>query len=499
MNRALMMVSALLIGCSDFALNQSEYDSMTGAEDSGAPTELDFSGVRLRIDVLPTVSVGETLDAQSFWLDEQPGWQGMALALQSTVEITGSVSGFSANPYGIQVPGASDVPVLGEVTIYQPDTIVSSTVQTDESGSFRISLPAGDGYRIAALPTEPPELPFYIESDIPVSDNADLGEISLGYGDPIYGTVRNSDDEAIDCTVRLIDAETGIEGIATQTDASGFYMLRAEPGDYIVQIEPTTGSTLPTIQQPVSFEEGTGGANVDISVGEINPVLVRGIPRSASGQTMRDAVVRLTSNALSQSAGTMVVETETNQSGEFLVYALPGEWTLEIIPPAEIDDLTAPLEEAIKLGTSDMSLGTIQLFEQVQLKRQVVTADGYPAAGVLVTFIEQGFNHATYTAYTDDEGSLDITVPDVPLDVRLSPTQSGTSAVTRRELLNPAGPAVDDEGTWWLSTGALISGAVSRPTDNTGLSVIEVYDDSGVFYGSTLTDGDGEFSFRISP
>lgn len=495
MTRLVMMLTALLAGCSDMALNEISGDSAF-ADDSDDLSEGTFDGIRLRIDVLPTVAIGEDLDPQSFWLDEQPSWQGMSLDLQPTVEITGSVTGFSANPYGVQVPGADDVPVLGEVTVYQPDTIVSSTVQTNDAGRFSIRLPAGVGYHVAALPTEPPDLPFYLEGDINISGDSDLGEISLGYGDPIFGNITNRDGEAIDCTVRLIDAATGIQGGATQTDSSGFYMLRAEPGEYIVQLEAATGSTLPTIQEAVGFEEGSGGARVDIDVGEISPVLVSGIPRSASGQTMYNAIVRLTSTSLADSEGTLVVETETNQSGEFLVYALPGEWTLEIIPPAEITDLTGPLEQAIQLGSSDTNLGVIPLAEQINLQREVLTAEGYPASNVLVTFVEQGFNNATYTAYTDSIGMLDVIIPDVPLDVRLTPTQGTASAVTRRELLNPA---AESEPTWQLSPGVLLSGTVSRPTGDTGFSVIEVYDDSGEFYGSALTGVDGAFSFSISP
>ena len=255
-----------------------------------------------------------------------------------------------------------------------------------------------------------------------------------------------------------------------------------------MQIEPDNGVTLPTIQQPVSFEADLGGANINFNVGDINPVLVRGIALSATNQNMSDAIVRLTSSSLTQTFGSMVVETETDQSGLFLVYALPGEWTMEIIPAPDEGGLTSPLEVAFTLGGSNFDFGHVQLAEDVELHREVLSADGYPAANVLVTFQEQGFNHATYTAYTDTDGNLDLLVPDVPLDVRLTPTQDFVSAVSRRELLNPAGPAVDDEGTWSLSAGVTLSGSVGRPGTNTGLSVVEVHDVNGVFYGSTLTN-----------
>jgi hypothetical protein len=465
--------------------------------DSGDGAELspdDFQSERLRIDVLPTVEAGDDLLAQSFWLDEQDGWQGLSLSLRPTITITGGVTGFAANPYGIQVPGVSDVPVPSIVTLQQPGTIIASTVQSDESGVFSFSLPAGDDYRLSVVP-EALDLPMYIEDSLELPRSADLGEISLGYGDPIYGTVRNSDDEAIDCMVRLIDAETGIEGIATQTDASGFFMLRAEPGDYIVQIEPTTGSTLPTIQQPVSFEEGTGGAHLSVDVGLIEPVLVRGVPRASDGGTMSNAIVRLTARSLDDAAGTMVVETETDQGGGFLVYALPGEWTLEIIPPADADEDTAPYEATVTVGAEGLNLGSFTLSAQIWLERAVRDPDGEPAAGVLVTLVEQGFNRATYTAYTDDDGILGISVPDVPLDVWLTPTRQ-EAAVTRRELISPG---TDEDEPWSLSEGVRLSGSVSRPGGDGGISIVEVYDDSGIFYGSTLTDGEGGFDFRISP
>jgi hypothetical protein len=492
-------LAALASGCS--MAEKGSFDSSDyAAEDIDVMPET-FEK-RFRIDVLPTTAEGGApLLAQSFWLEEGADLERLSLDLQETVLINGTVQGFAANPYGVQVPGSSEVPVTGLVTLYKPDTIVSATVETGEDGSFSLSLPAGEGYRLAALPTDPPNLPFYIESDLEIGSSEDLGEINLEYGDPVYGLVTDDAGEAVDCMVRLIDAATGIEGSSTETDASGFYMLRAEPGDYIVQVEPSAGISLPTIQTPVSFEEGTGGANVDIDVGTINTLLVQGYALSPDGSILRDAVIRLTSSTLTETSGVMTVETESNQSGEFIVFALPGEWLMEVIPPAEEASDTAPYQEILVL-TDDLDLNGVQLLEQVQLQRYIVDSNNEPASNVLVTFQEQGFNNATYTAYSDNEGYLDIYVPDVALDVVLTPTHDHFSAITRRELANPAGPVVGDEGTWQLEPGRTLKGTISRPDGSSSISVIEVYDEFGVFYGSTLStdneDGEAYFEFRIS-
>lgn len=484
------VLAVILWGCS-MGSNELMVAADSGSAESLSPD--DFDTARLRLDVLPSVEAGDDLLAQSLWLDEQSDWQDLTLSMRPTVSITGLVNGFAANPYSITVPGAGDVPVLSEVALQQPGTIVSSVIQTRTDGSFSLSLPEGSDYQLSVLPEEL-ELPMYVESGIAISGDADLGEISLGYGEPIYGTVATSDGEPLSVSVRLIDAETGVEGIATRTDPSGLYMLRAEPGEYLIQVEPLTGTTMPTIQQPVSPGEGDG-ARADIDVGIIEPVLVRGVPRSADGQTMSNAVVRLTAVTLARARGTMVVETETDQSGGFLIYALPGEWTLEIIPPADSADLTAPLEQALTIDSDGVNLGSLTLSEQVTIERTVLDDSGLPAASVLVTFTEQGFNHATYTAYTDADGLLTVSVPDVPLDVWLTPTR-GELAVTRRELLSPSAPA---EEPWSLSAGVRLSGAVRRPDASGGISIVEVYDEDGVFYGSTLTDAEGAFDFRISP
>ena len=476
-------------GC---AVSDTEMENYSDTGSGVVLTSAQFDGVRLRVDVLPSVEADDDLLAQSMWLDEQPDWQNLDLSMRPTVTISGVVRGFAANPYSITVPGVEDVPVLSTVALQQPGAIVSSVVQTEVDGSFVLRLPSGSDYLLSVLP-EALALPMWVEEEIEIRGDTDLGEISLGYGEPIYGTIT-SDGAPLSASVRLVEAWTGVEGVATQTDAAGLYMLRAEPGEYLVQVESLTGTTLPTIQQPVTLGKD-GGAWASIDVGIIEPVLVRGVPRTADGQTMSNAVVRLTATTLAQAEGTMMVETETDQSGGFLIYVLPGEWTLEIIPPADVADLTAPLEQALTIDSSGVNLGSLTLSEQITIERMLFDGDGQPAANVLATFTEQGFDHATYTAYTDANGLLTVSVPDVPLDVWLTPAQ-GETAVTRRVLLSP-GAATEE--AWSLSAGVRLSGAVRRPDGRGGLSIVEVYDEDGVFYGSTLTDAEGAFDFRISP
>ncbi len=496
----------LLGGCAEYALNTS--DELAAPAEGDETAELDFSDVQLRLDVLPALTSTSTpLLAQSFWLEEQDDWLALTASLQPTVTISGEVLGFAANPYGIEptVPGQSDVPVIGQVQLQQLDTIVESSIQTDEAGQFLLELPAGTGYRLAILPTDPIELPIAIEDGLTFNADTDLGSIELDYGDPVYGTVTNSSGDPVDCLVRLIDASTNISGPTIETDEDGFYMLRAEPGSYLVQIEPGTGMVLPTVQNAVSFEPEVGGVNLDIDIGTINPVLVSGIPRTPDGHPLSSAIVRFTSHGLAEAAGTMTVETNTDQSGIFRAYILPGDWTIEIIPPVEESSVASPLELSQTFAAgSDVNLGSLALPERVEVRRLVVDTWGSPAANVQVTFQEQGFDNAYYNVYTDQNGLLEVTLPDVALDVVLTPTQDNESAITHRELLNPSvSPDASDEDevveTWSLSSGRLLSGIVSRPDGEEGISVVEVRDADGTLYGSTITDTQGSFTLRITP
>lgn len=504
MNRSTIAAALLLLsGCSAYDL-KSSVDSGYYFEDDATNGTDDPFREPIRVDVRPISAPspnGRDLLPQSFWLEATEDWTGLDLRLQPTIFVRGTVTGFAANPYGAQgpsVPGSDDAPVAAQVELYQPDTIAAAVTQTDEDGSFEVQVPAGEGYRLVVRPLDASSLPLTIVEDLSFTTsvqslNLSLIEqgdsLSLEYGDPVYGRITDADGDPVSCTVRLIDSETGEETASVTTSATGYYALRAWPGDYTLQVIGNDSRAIPTVRRQISFEEGIGGGQFDVNLGEIEPVLLSGRIISAGGSPLPDATVRLTSTSLLGAEGSLVTETDSDSDGDFLVRALPGEWDIEIIPSNESLSESSPYSYAQEVGSSDLDLGDIALPSKVVFGRQVLDVTGQTAGGVVITFYQQGFNGATVNAQTDASGNFSVSLPDVPMLAYLTPTGQTRSAITRREVLNPSEePSLD----WVLADGAQVEGEVTVEgvSSTDGTYVVEVHSGDGSLYGSLVTTYD---------
>lgn len=495
----------LLGGCTELALSADEASGALDSEDLGAGGE-DLFQVPVRLDVQPLSAPdvrGRPLLPQTFWLEAPEAWTGRTFTMRPTVRVTGTVTGFAANPYGgvsmagPTVPGSDNVPVIAQVELYQAGSVAGDQAVTDEDGFFELLVPAGADYRLVVRPTAPAALPMLVYDGLTLTGDVDLSTPSdavpvalsnalyLDYGDPVVGRVLDGAGEPVAATVRLIDLGSGEAGPSVETDAQGYYFLRAQPGSHYLQV--SGDGVVPTTGKEIRFEADVGGVQLDFNLGALEPVFVSGTIRSPSGEVLDDALVRLTSRLLSGAEGVLVVEDETNSSGEFTVQALPGEWTVEIIPPNEAFSASSPLEFDQAIGEGDQDLGTIALPPKVALERRVLDVFSEVAPGVVLTFYQQGFNGATYNTQTDSEGLFSLDLPDVPLTAYLTPTASPASAITRRVILQPS---LDSTTTWALSDGAEISGSVvvqGLPEAEAGSYVIEARDEAGLLLGSLLT------------
>jgi hypothetical protein len=503
----------LLTGCT----NDLSLTGTSNADSTDSATSEDLFREIIRLDIHPISAPSaneEPLLPQSFWLAPNESWSNLRLTMQPTVTVTGTITGFSANPQGIEpsVPGEDDLPVAAQIELYQPDTIAAAEVSTDDDGFFSLQVPAGTDYRLVVRPSDASHLPLYIFDGLELSgDVVDLNALLeteydealiLDYADPVYGRllqeVEGGEIGLSGAQIRLIDAVTGEPTSAVQTDPRGYYSMRAVPGKYILEVLGSGPETIPTERLQLSFEDGIGGGQFDINLGNLRQVFIGGSVRSAAGAILSDATVRLTSTSLSTAEGNLVVEDQTNNNGDFLVRALPGEWTVEVIPFNESQSSSSPTEFALTVGDDDLTI-PVDLPQKISFSRQVLNVSGQPASNAVITFIQQGFNGTTINTQTDAGGVFSADLPDVPMTAFLTPTNDPDSAITRQSLLSPL---LDPSLEWSLANGAAIDGIVriDGATGESAVFLLDVYNANEELYGSLMTtpnESGSSFMLRV--
>ncbi len=490
-------LAALLMlgGCA-----MAEYDATEAPSDSA-----DSQGVSdyLRVDVFPSDQNAGLLP-ETHVLDEE--WEGLQLELSTPVTVYGSVTGYDATPHlDIQVPG-STAPVAAHVWAYKDGTVMaggdySDLLDADESehGAFEFKLPVGDGYTFAAVPQGEEELPFLVQQGVEFEAGIIEYDVELAYGVPLYGRIANESGLPIpdlDLSVRAIDAETGIEGPATTPDVSGYYLLRVVQGHrYQVVLSGAEGELVPTVTQELTVEDEQG-AELDFTLGAIDPLDVSGqLLYAESTRAVEGALVRFTALELEEHpGGDLVVDDITSSQGEYRTSLLPGRYKVEYIAPSSLE--LSPQQEVLEFpadGPSEWENPDLELHGLNTVSCQVLDPGGDPLAGVSVVATEQGFDGYTYSATTDDNGYFELPVPLVKMSFTLTPPE-GQAAVSYIDV------HVDDfPPIILLEQGQAISGAITHGgKEAVSLALVEVRDSEGQLYATTITDDEGLFQVRVA-
>ncbi len=480
MKRLLPLIFAVS-GCSAAALD------LAGAEktafDSGAPA---FS---LRVDVLPN---GDSdLLPQTWYIADPSG--GLSLDLAPTVEIRGDVRGYGIAP-AATVPGEADLPVVADLVARIDDKLDGAAGVSAEDGSFALQVPAGSGYTLSVVPRTPALLPALIEEDLSLSADQDR-QIAIDAGVPVYGQLSLSDGAALpDGTlVRLVHAATGVEGPASEVTATGRYLLRALPGEYLLTVEGDRTSATPRLQSPLTVEPDADAVRQDLSLGELDVVFVDGRVFSEDGDDVDVAELRFTALELVGPTieGTAAHLTTTNNEGQFRRGLVRGRWAVELIPPADDDSGAGPLRLELDLRDGGASLGDLMLPSLRRVESQVIDVDGKGAAAAVVTFTERGFDGRSYTATTDDDGRFSLQVPDVPLDLNLVPA-TPTAALTRFVV-----DSLDELPRLQLEGGQLVTGSLTDDGAPLPFALVEVRDLDGALLARGFADADGRFEVLV--
>lgn len=484
-SRLPLLVCALVAaGCS----SSKDAGLELGAADSTS------TGFPARLDVHPA---GDSeIQPQSFPIaDIAEGT--VAVTMASSIVITGTVTGYEIAPMAdVEVPGNANVPVQATVRAHLPGTIVDVSTSTDRDGEWQLELPAGQGYVLSVHPEVPAPLPLSVETDLSLL-GSQRRDLELDAGVPVFGQVAQTDGAPLPdgAQARLRHDRSGVEGLPTTLSSDGRYLLRALPGEYTLIIDGERTSAMPTIELPLEVSQDDTGIEQNLSVGTLDLAFVEGRIFDAEGDDVDQVVVRFHADSLDGGltvAATATHETTTNNDGEFRRGLLPGQWTVEVIPPFDDDGAASPLRFSLEVEPDqDVDLGNIELPRRTTAAGLVTDASGNPVSGAIVSFTERGFDGHTYSQTTRGDGQFTRRTPAVPMELTLVPPTPNT-AVTRLVVEDPS-----DLPRLELDEGVPFSGKVEAEGAPLDFALIEVYDDGGAFLGSTVTNGEGSFQLRV--
>ena len=470
-------------GCASGADMAKAFDS---AADSAARVRT------LRVDVHPGGSSG--LEPQT-WEAEPGQTRGLEVELAATVVYGGRVTGFRVNPYAdIGVPGEQDVPVIARIEATATQGISGARVLSGADGTFSLPLPADLEYLVAVIPEDPVRLPPLIlaASNLAETWTADL---QLGFGVPVYGRILQADDAPAPggLSVAVLDPGTGIMGSPVAVDADGYYQVRATPGEIVLVFDDEDGTgPNPRVEVEVTVEEDTP-LRRDVTIGTIRSARVHGQVYDEDGRTLADAELRFRPVALDGIPYPVDFSrtTETDGSGVFNRDLAYGTWEVEVIPPFESQGNASPSRFSLEVASTDVAVDDINLVPPVSVDATVYGVGGDPLPGVIVTFTEQGYAGWSWTATSDSAGRINLMVPNGPMNLTLTPPDTG-AAITTYSVESPSAlPRLE------LKRGQLVDGAVVSGGEPVPYALVELRDSQGALLGATLTDGGGGFAVQV--
>lgn len=490
---ALIALSSALSGCSAENALMSKDTEASGASDTGDDDLTEVASV-IRLDVYPSSS-GPDLEPQSELIGLDAETTDLQIVLRSPITVRGEISGYLANPpSSIDVPGET-IPVIAEVELTQEDDIAGAGTVSDAEGAFTLRVTPGADYVLAITPVDPSTIPFLVMPGLSLEEDQRLDDdlVELGDGVPVYGSVLRSDGVPVRTEVALEDQQTGIRGSVVETDETGYFLLRAMPGDYQLVVLGDTSRAVPSVSVPVAVAE-EDGARVDIDLGAYDAVTFDCDVVDELGESVPNVPVRFTSIALADPDWSLQVETLTDNSGVLFTRLLPGTWSAEFIPSR--DSGLSPVRRTFEVLADPEQEDAVVLPELTDLTGRVVNSQGAPLPGVVVTAREQGFDERTWSGTSDAEGEFDFVVPAVRLDLTFTPSTSGV-AITRLEN----DPTSEQIGDVVMTEGVAVNG-VLRTSDGAVVpyAVVELHDAAtGDLLGTTLSGAEGGFSARVNP
>jgi len=492
----------LVLACASCGAKENG-DSGGGLGPDSEGDYLPIDPADLRIDVTPFTGA---IPPQTWIPRAGTAWSDLEFELSPLVEITGVIRGYVPTPTSITVPGEEDA-IEADVIAFVPGTKNSDgTRSSPDTGRYTLELPAGSGYMLGIVPTNA-QLPFLALADQTFTRDTDA-PFDLTESGSIFGYVFDQscppdDKKQPGCVrgarVQLVESETGIGGPVYETQADGYFLLKTLSGA-VYDLEVSQGDSAPApIPHVVSakiWAEPGQNTRVDVDLGQrAENTYLKGHVVDDAGHNVEDVVVRATSTSLEYANGTLTIETETDGSGRFNQAILPGNWSVELIPPYDASLRLSPTTIDVVVDDGGLDLDDQTLLPRVAVATTVIDpTTGIGVTGAAVSIREIGYDGYTFDAITDATGFVSLEATAVPVEVTVTPPSEGGRAVTHFTYGGPN----EIPGQLPLAVGTLFAGVVSAPAVLDGGALLELRlagEDEP--FAAVQTREDGTFAFRV--
>ena len=482
----LCWVLVLLAGC----MSEKDMDLVTTGDES-----LDSLDGGYRFDVTPPEAqrLDRAFVPQTFQVSSLDGAL-QEFHLEPTVRIEGTVSYFDITPTYATLPGDQASAAGLQVALEQWNSIQSANAVVGESGEFGLQVAPG-AYDLLFQSTSPTMPSRRLSLQVEGDDSIDT---DLGYGLPVWGRVLRPDGSPLaGAFVQAFDAQGLPSGMA-QTDESGAYTVRVDPGTYQVVCYGTDSGRVPVLRsEPLTLTETGAEANFQYANLTYSAVALR--LEGSSGDGIDNAIVRFQALSLEGYADTASLTLEdSSSSGNVNVLLLPGEYTVEVLPHA--DSPYSGYSTTVSVDDSFVEMPETVLADLTDTTGVVTDPDGSPVPGALVVAMETASGGRSWSTTTNDAGQFVLALPNTAMEFLLTPPAD------RRDLpmTYTYGPDLGETPVLTFVAGFQTEGVVLYPDADGELqpaeyAVVDVIGGSGRRIGSALTNSEGEFSLSLAP
>ena len=434
--------------------------------------------------------------------------------------------------------GIGDTPIVGAVIEVVDGAGVTQTTTTDANGMYMFTVAPGP---FTVTETDPTG--FDSVSDVDgANDNIVMGTVPAGGNVPmndfvdeqpamVSGTVEeDTDGDGVadlpipGVTIFITDSTGAIQ--TTITDANGDYSFTVAPGPFTIsETDPAGFNSVSDIDGPndntIMGTVPPGGSTPDQDFLDEQPAMVSGtVEEDTDGDDVADLPIPGVTIVITDSTGAMQTTT-TDANGDYSFTVAPGPFTITEDDPngfTSVSDIDGPNDNTI-MGTVPPGGSTPDqdfLDEQPAMVSGTVLEDtdndddgDDPIPGVVITITDS--SGATQTTTTDANGDYNFIVNPGPFTITEA-DPAGFNSVSDIDGPNdnsimgtvpPGGSTPDQDFVDERPT--VVSGNVSQDVNNddageVNLSgvLITIVDGAGATQ-TTLTDGDGNYSFEVAP
>jgi hypothetical protein len=284
----------------------------------------------------------------------------------------------------------------GEISGYPILRTVTTSSNVNERGQFNTALIQGS-YEVTVDVPDMSIPPFRI-SQLEVTGSSLTFDISLPNPDTnflIQGELLRQTDYGeqvpLDgARVVFLNPHTGVVMSTEAVTVGGRFSVRVLPieANYIIRLGPNSGEPIPdlVIGEILVQESMDIGQLVLEEWGEVFELYGAAIMSSGSAEGTFSGTTVFLEQELDN--GTFSQVAFTDAQGQFDVQIIPGEYSILLIPPADLDLAAAKYIEALE---DDITSYEFELSVKPRLIGYLERPNGQPASSVLVTAIPQEF------------------------------------------------------------------------------------------------------------